>query len=130
MTDDPVSGWHVIVPAFVVSAAPTIWGAIKWLRGERRADRSDEMTLQAKMDATQLERQKVLNEESEATITRSATAYTNLYNRFIAVEKDRDRGWDLARWWRRTAIRVQDAAAQPGYRPENAETLPGLEEPK
>lgn len=89
--------------AIIVSAGPTAW---LWYRSWRKdhADRKERKTLEERKNSEDV-RQNV-DKQSIAIITEMRTEITLLTERLRneerdheATKKDRDRGWNRARWW-------------------------------
>lgn len=135
--------WWVVLAAAVPSVASGAWVVWRWW-----ADRGDARAVQA---AT---RDQALMRELETQRAALSREQTDLFDRMRAelqrcqarlaeVDRDRDRGWDLARWWNRRAHELRHAgvnaqataqvlAFEAGH-PQPAwpdMTIPGLEDPK
>ena len=103
------SPWWVVLAAAVPSAASGAWVVWRWW-----VDRGDVRTVQA---AT---RDQVLMREMETQRAALSREHADLFDRMRAellrtqarlqeLERDRDRGWDLARWWNRRAHELRHA---------------------
>lgn len=143
MPDLANSAWWVVTAAASPSVASAIWVLWRWWveRGDKLHDTvaSREQTL-----LRDLELQRVaLSKEHAELFERLRNELERVHQRLSEVEHDRDRGWDLARWWNKRAHELRHAGL-------NAQTivvglcsregvdapnwpdmeLPGLEEPK
>ena len=137
------SPWWVVLAAAVPSGASGAWVVWRWW-----ADRDDTRAVQqASRDQAlmrELETQRAaLSREHADLFDRMRAELLRCQSRLAEVERDRDRGWDLARWWNRRAhelrhagVNAQAAAqnlafaaghAQPSW-PDMA--IPGLEDPR
>ena len=137
------SPWWVVLAAAVPSACSGAWVVWRWW-----ADRDDTRAAQ------QLTRDQALLRDLEAQRAALSREHAELFDRMRAellrcqarlaeVEHDRDRGWDLARWWNRRAhelrhagVNAQAAAQSLAFAaghplpPWPDMAIPGLEDPK
>ncbi len=143
MPDLANSPWWVVTAAAAPSVASAVWVLWRWWveRGDKLQDTvaGREQTL-----LRDLELQRVaLSKEHADLFERLRNELGRVHQRLSEVERDRDRGWDLARWWNQRAHELRHAGL-------NAQTivvgfcsregidapswpemgLPGLEEPK
>lgn len=140
---DAGNPWWVVLAAAVPSAASGTWVMWRWWadRGDTRATQQT-VRDQALMRDLELQRA-TLNREHPDLFDRTRAELLRCHARLQEVERDRDRGWDLARWWNRRAHELRyagvnaQAAAQnlafDGSQPLPAwpdMTIPGLEDPK
>ncbi len=137
------SPWWVVAAAGIPSLASAAWVAVRWWadRGDKYVDR----TLTRQQDLLrELEAQRTaLGREHADLFDRMRTELLRKEARVAELERDRDRGWDLARWWHRRAHELRHAGlnaqtivvglcsredlAAPNW-PDM--TLPHLEDPK
>ncbi len=140
---NPASPWWVVAAAGIPSLASAAWVAVRWWaeRGDRDVDR----TLTRQQDLLrELEAQRTaLGREHADLFDRMRTELLRKEARLIELERDRERGWYLARWWncrahelRHAGINAQTVVVglcsredlEPPVFPDM--TVPHLEEPK
>ena len=146
--------WWVVIAAAVPSGASGVWVVWQWWAG--RSDKKTEVTLTREerlmrdMDARVQTAAKIdadLIAQGRTEITRLIMRCEAFERQRDALEADRDRGWDLARWWNRRAHELRHAGVNaqqvaqrlavsscpmPGGQPLPPwpdMTIPGLEEP-
>lgn len=137
------SPWWVVLAAAVPSAASGAWVVWRWW-----ADRGDARAVQAATRdqalMRELETQRVaLSREHADLFDRMRAELQRCQARLAEVERDRDRGWDLARWWNRRAHELRHAGVNAQAAAQNLAfdaghpqpswpdmTIPGLEDPK
>jgi hypothetical protein len=123
MSQDPNGNpWWLVLIASVPSAGGGVWVFWRWWlersdkRDEKRVDAAltREERLMKEMDA----RASVLSKENadlldrvKAELGRLQTRCADLEKQRDALEADRDRGWDLARWWNKRAHEMRHACA-------------------
>ena len=134
--------WWVVLAAAVPSGVSGAWVMWRWWaeRGDQRA------TVQIGRDQSlmrEIETQRAaLSREHADLVDRIRAELVRCQLRLTEVEHDRDRGWDLARWWNRRAHELRHAGvnaqtavqnmAHAAHQPEPGwpdMTLPGLEDP-
>ena len=119
------------------------WVALRWWADRRERRETAVMTREERL-ARDLDAQRAaLSKEHADLFDRMRTELVRCQTRLVELERDRDRGWDLARWWHRRAHELRHAGL-------NAQTIvaglcaredlpvptwpnmtvPGLEEPK
>ena len=108
---DPASAapWWVVAAAAIPSAASGLWVFWRWVveRDDRRA--TETLTReQALMRDLDLQRT-ALGREHADLFDRMRAELLRTQARLQEVERDRDRGWDLARWWNRRAHELRHA---------------------
>ena len=136
------SPWWVVAAAAVPSAASGLWIFWRWWveRGDKRSAESltREQGLLRELDAQRV----ALGREHADLFDRVRAELLRTQARLQEVERDRDRAWDLARWWNRRAHELRHAGLNaqtmvaglcaredvpvPAWPPM---ALPGLEEP-
>lgn len=137
------SPWWVALAAAVPSAASGAWVMWRWW-----ADRSDaraiQQTIRDQALMRDLETQRAtLSREHTDLFDRTRAELLRCHARLQEVERDRDRGWDLARWWNRRAHELRYAGVNAQAAAQNLAlngghplpawpdmTIPGLEDPK
>ena len=106
---DPGGPWWVVVAAGLPSAASAAWVCWRWYaeRGERQSDRllTREQAILRNLD---LQRAALGREHSEL-LDRLRAELLRKEARCAELERDRDRGWDLARWWNQRAHELRHA---------------------
>lgn len=115
MAGDPLaagldaSPWWVVTAAAVPSVASGAWVLWRWWaeRDDKRADRllTREQTLIRELEAQRA----ALGKEHADLFDRMRAELLRVQARLREVEQDRDRGWDLARWWNRRAHELRHA---------------------
>lgn len=101
-------GWVVTVAA-VPSAASGLW--VFWRWWVERRDKLSEGALtreQAALRDLELQRTALSREQAES-FDRLRSELARTQARLAEMERDRDRGWDLARWWNRRAHELRHA---------------------
>ena len=133
----------VVAAAAIPSAASGLWVFWRWW-----VERRDKLTAgtftreQALMRDLEVQRAALSREQAEV-FDRMRAELGRTQARLVEVERDRDRGWELARWWNRRSHELRhaglnaqgmvgsfcarddvDAPAWPDM------TVPGLEDPQ
>ncbi len=135
--------WWVVAAAGVPSIASAVWVFWRWWveRDDKRIEgaRSREERLMRELEAQRT----ALSREHADLFDRMRAELLRKEARLLELERDRDRGWDLARWWNRRAHELRHAGLNaqtivvglcaredlaPPTWPDM--TLPHLEEPK
>ena len=127
---DAASGpWWVVAAAAAPSVASGFW--VFWRWRVERGDKIQEGTLTREQSLLRdLEAQRLaLSRDQAELFERLRTELARLQTRLLEIERDRDRGWDLARWWNQRAHELRHAGL-------NAQTIvvgfcsrEGVEEP-
>ena len=104
-------------PAAIIVLWKNIVPFIKWVRGESLLQTSRDQTTAQKMQDDITAQRALLSREQNEFLDRVNAELTQSYARIAVVrsdlakmERDRDRGWDLARWWYRRAQVMRDLA--------------------
>lgn len=143
MLNLPTGPWWVVIVASAPSIASAVWVIWRWWI-ERGDKLHDNVTTREQTLLRDLEAQRVaLSREQSDLFERLRHELERVQHRLGEIERDRDRAWDLARWWNQRAHDVRHAALNAqamvvGFcSRENVEPptwpdmqLPGLEEPK
>lgn len=135
--------WWVVTAAAAPSVASGFWVFWRWWveRGDKIQDGAltREQSLLRDLETQRL----ALSRDQAELFERLRTELARMQMRLLEVERDRDRGWDLARWWNQRAHELRHAGL-------NAQTIvagfcsredvevpawpdmgvPGLEDPK
>ena len=143
MADLASNPWWVVAAGALPSAASGAWVVWRW-HLDRRDRHSEGAVTREERLARELEEQRTaLSREQANLFDRLRTELTRCQTRLADLERDRDRGWDLARYWNRRAHELRHAGL-------NAQTIvaglcareelpmpvwpdmtvPGLEEPR
>lgn len=143
MSDLTMNAWWVVVVGALPSIASGAW--VFWRWHAERKDRRDEsqLTREGRLGRELEAERAALSKEQAALFDRLRGELARCQSRLMDLERDRDRGWDLARFWNRRAHELRHAGL-------NAQTMvaglcareelpvpawpdmsvPGLEEPK
>lgn len=137
------SPWWVVVVAGVPSLASGVWVLWRWW-GERADRQADGVQSNEERVVRQVEAQRAaLSREQADLFERMRNELIRCQTRLSETERDRERGWDLARHWHRRAHELRNAGltaqAIVGGLCEREDTLapewpdlsvPGLEDPR
>ena len=109
MSDISSSPWWVVVAGAFPSVASGAWVIWRW-RAERH-DRLSESTLtREERMARELETQRAaLSKDQAELFDRLRVDLGRCQDRLRVVERDRDRGWELARYWNRCSHELRHA---------------------
>ena len=101
--------WWVVLAAAVPSAASGAWVVWRWWtdRGDARAVQAATRD-QALMRELETQRAALSREQADL-FERMRAELQRCQARLAEVERDRDRGWDLARWWSNRAHELRHA---------------------
>ena len=143
MTEIPTGPWWVVTAASAPSVASGLWVFWRWWidRGDRLHDTAAN---REQMVLRDLEAQRLaLSRDQAELFDRLRNELARIQLRLLDVEHDRDRGWDLARWWNQRAHELRHAGvnaqtivvglcAREGVDPPTWPDMevPGLEDPK
>ena len=143
MSDGLNSSWWVVLVAAIPTGASGLWVFWRWWveRGDKREEGvlSHEQVLMRELEVQRA----ALSREHAELFDRVRAELARAQVRSAELERERDRGWDLARWWNRRAHELRHAGL-------NAQTMvtvlcsreeldepawpdmsvPGLEEPR
>jgi len=103
------SPWWVMSAAALPSLASGVWVFWRWWveRGDKLSE--GELTRE-QMLLRDLETQRAaLSREQAELFDRLRTELARVQARLAELEEDRDRGWDLARWWNHRAHELRHA---------------------
>lgn len=135
--------WWVVTAAAIPSIASGLWLFWRWWieRGDKLSDgaAAREQLLMRDLEALRV----ALSREQGELFDRLRGELARAQARLAEVEQDRDRGWDLARWWNHRAHELRHAGlnaqtmvgafcCREGVEPPAWPDMdvPGLEEPK
>ncbi len=143
MAELPTGPWWVVAAAAAPSIASAVWVLWRWWV-ERGDKLHDNVASREQILLRDLETQRVaLSREQADLFERLRNELERSHQRLLDIERDRDRGWDLARWWNQRAHELRHAAVNaqaivvglcareavdPPIWPDME--VPGLEEPK
>ena len=144
MSDLGIGPWWIALAGGVPSVASGLFVFWRWWveRGDKRHDTA--LTREERL-AHELDAQRAaLSREQAELFDRVRAELARVQARNVELERDRDRGWDLARWWNRRAhelrhaglnaqtmvmgLIVRDPSLPAPTWPDMA--VPGLEDPK
>ena len=101
--------WWVVAAAGIPSCASALWVVWRWWadRDDKRADRllTREQALLRELEAQRT----ALSRQHAELFDRLRAELTRREARCVELERDRDRGWELARWWHRRAHELRHA---------------------
>lgn len=109
MSDATGGPWWVVAAAAVPSTASGVWVIWRWWA--ERADRHSEgATSREERLAREVEAQRAaLSREQAELFDRIRNELVRCHTRMREVEQDRDRGWDLARYWHQRSHELRHA---------------------
>lgn len=107
--ESPAAAWQVLMISGVFPAIAGAWKAYQYFRKDRREERAAEMTVTEKIQADLLAQRAALSREQVELFERMRLELARAHSRADELEDDRDRGWDLARYWYRLARELQHA---------------------
>jgi hypothetical protein len=110
MTDALAGPWWVVAGAALPSLASGLWVFSRWWL--ERADRNqvDAVIREERLAREVEERRVALSHEHTELFERVKTELLRCQSRLHQVERDRDRAWDLARYWNQRAHDLRHAA--------------------
>ena len=114
--------WRFLAYAGGIPAALGGWKAIgiaiRWMRSEHTSDTARGLTAAQKIQEDLLAQRAVLTKEQadflesiRAELVRCYALIASIRAELAALGRDRDRGWDLARWWNRRCQDMRNVAA-------------------
>jgi hypothetical protein len=116
MTEIPTGPWWVVTAASAPSVASGLWVFWRWWieRGDRLTETvaNREQVVLRDLEAQRL----ALSRDQAELFDRLRNELARIQLRLLEVERDRDRGWDLARWWNQRAHELRHAGV-------NAQTI-------
>ena len=122
MSDEPwLPGWQALVGGSLGPIALALWKAYESFRKLGQTDQEKKIAFEEKERSDALAVRASLNAEQTMLWDRNRLEMVRVYGRIDqledetrALEYDRDRGWNLARWWRHWAITHCDTPDVPG----------------
>lgn len=108
---DPTSGpWWVVSAAAAPSIASGLWAFWRWWF--ERSDKIHEtLSNREQVVLRDLEAQRLaLSRDQGELFDRLRTELARIQLRLLEVQRDRDRGWDLARWWNQRAHELRHSS--------------------
>ena len=103
------NGWWVVLAAAIPPLASGLWVFWRWWI-DRRDSHAAAVRTREQGIIHELELQRVaLSKEQAELFDRIRTELVRCQSRFDSIERDRDRGWDLARWWSNRAHELRHA---------------------
>lgn len=99
---DEARGWMAWAlqywPVIMAPGFP-LWAVVRWFKSETNADAAREAAERRRQDDVDTAQERRLTAE----IVRKDALLAAKDEAITRISQDRDRGWDLARWWRATA---------------------------
>ncbi len=110
MRDLPWGPWWVVAGAALPSLASGLWVVSRWWL--ERADRNQvDLSTRGERLAREVEERRItLSHEQAELFDRMRAELLRCQARLVEVERDRDRGWDLARFWNQRTHEFRHAA--------------------
>ena len=122
---DAGSPWWLVLVAGIPSFASGVWVFWRWWV-ERGDSRSAVALTREHGLLRELETQRAaLSKEQAELFDRIRGELTRCQVRLLEVEHDRDRGWDLARWWNRRAHELRHAGMSAQTAAQNITVMQG-----
>lgn len=135
--------WWVVLAAAVPSAASGTWVVWRWWTDRDDARAAQQATRDQALLRDLESQRAALSRDHADLFDRMRAELLRCQARLAEVERDRDRGWDLARWWNRRAHELRHAGVNAQAAAQNLAyggghpapvwpdmTIPGLEDPK
>lgn len=109
MVDLASSPWWVVAAGALPSAASGAWVIWRWHLDRRDRQADGALTREERL-ARELEAQRAaLSKEQAELFDRLRVELVRCQARLAELERDRDRGWDLTRYWNRRAHELRHA---------------------
>lgn len=123
------SPWWIVSLASAPSLSSAIWVVGRWWV-ERSDKRTEGETTREQTLIRDLEQQRAaLSREQTDLFSSLRDEYWRIQQRLIEIERDRDRAWDLARWWNSRAHDLRYAGTHAQAMVEGFCSRDGLEPP-
>lgn len=133
MEAQPSGPWWVVVMAALPSVASGAWIAYRWWvdRQDRRESAQVMVTLtREERDRRDLETQRAALSADQARVFDQLRAeLARLRPLLEETEYDRDRGWELCRWWNRRAHELRHAGVNAQTMAQNLAMAAGQDPP-
>ena len=143
MSEFPSGPWWIVTAASAPSVASALWVLWRWWI-ERGDKLNDNVLTREQALFRDLEAQRItLSKEQGDLSERLRSEFERIQHRLNEMERERDRGWDLARWWNQRAHDLRHAglnaqAMVVGFCSRDGVevptwpdmSVPGLEEPR
>lgn len=109
MMEQATGPWWIVVLSAMPSIGGGMWVAWRWML-ERKDRRQDATLTREERAHRDLESQRAaLSADQARMFDQMRTEIARLRPLLEAVEYDRDRGWELCRWWNRRAHELRHA---------------------
>lgn len=109
MADGVAGPWWVVAGAALPSLASGLWVVSRWWIERSDRNQIDVATREERL-ARQIEDRRVaLSHEQAELFDQVRTELLRCQSRLLEVERARDRGWDLARYWNQRAYELRHA---------------------
>ena len=93
------SAWWVVAIGSIPGAISAVWVAYQFLSNRHDKRASEHLTREERREKDLDEQQAGLTRQASELVTGLRDENKGLRERIIEVERDRNRGWDLARYW-------------------------------
>jgi hypothetical protein len=105
----PGSPWWVVAVAALPSLASGSWVMSRWWLDRADRKRAHALTREERLVREVEARRAALSREQAALFDRIRAELVRCQTRLAEMERDRDRGWDLARHWHRRSHQLRHA---------------------